>query len=149
MALQTIGYLFLSQITLTERYFGGLLIPMLLNGFGTGLAFTAINIAALTGTKRGEEGLASGLINTSRQIGGPIGLVVLLTIANFETPSQTGQLVAQSAAATAATMVTGFGYAFLAAALLTVMGIIFTALFIRVRQHHQVRVEAATVHELK
>jgi EmrB/QacA subfamily drug resistance transporter len=146
MALQTIGYLFLSQISITESYFGGLLIPMLLNGLGTGLGFTAINIVALTGTKRGEEGLASGLINTSRQIGGPIGLVVLLTIANFETPSQTGQLVAQSAAA-AATMITGFGYAFLAAALLTVMGIIFTALFIRVRQHNQVRVEAATIHE--
>jgi MFS family permease len=148
MALQTIGYLFLSQISLTESYFGGLLIPMLLNGFGTGLGFTAINIAALTGTKKGEEGLVSGLINTSRQIGGPIGLVVLLTIANFETPSQTGQMVAQSAAAAAA-MVTGFGYAFLAAALLTVMGIIFTALFIRVRQHHQVKVEPATIHELR
>jgi len=38
---------------------------------------TAINIAALTGTRRGEEGLASGLINTSRQIGGPIGLAEL------------------------------------------------------------------------
>jgi hypothetical protein len=47
-----------------------LLGPMLIIGFGTGLGFTAINIAALTGTKRGEEGLASGLINTSRQIGG-------------------------------------------------------------------------------
>ncbi len=62
LALQTIGYLFLSQISLTESYFGGLLGPMLLNGFGTGLGFTAINIAALTGTRRGEEGLASGLI---------------------------------------------------------------------------------------
>jgi MFS family permease len=137
MALQTIGYLFLSQISLTESYFGGLLIPMLLNGFGTGLGFTAINIAALTGTKRGEEGLASGLINTSRQIGGPIGLVVLLTVANFETPGQTGQLVVQSAAAAA--MVTGFGYAFLAAALLTAMGIIFTALFIQERQHPRLK----------
>jgi len=58
---------------------------MLLIGLGTGLGFTAINIAALTGTRRGEEGLASGLINTSRQIGGPIGLAVLLTVANFET----------------------------------------------------------------
>jgi hypothetical protein len=46
-------------------------------------------------------------------------------------------------------MVTGFGYAFLAAALLTVMGIVFTALFIRKRRHHQARIEAATVNELK
>ena len=92
MALQTIGYLFLSPISITESYFGGLLGPMLLIGLGTGFGFTAINIAGLTGTRRGEEGLASGLINTSRQIGGPIGLAVLLTVANFETPHLTGQV---------------------------------------------------------
>jgi EmrB/QacA subfamily drug resistance transporter len=118
MTLQTIGYVLLSQFFLTEGHFGGLLAPMLLIAFGTGLGFTAINIAALTGTRRGEEGLASGLINTSRQIGGPIGLAVLLTIANSEIPHLTGQVI-QSA------MVTSFGYAFLGAALLTGIGIIF------------------------
>jgi EmrB/QacA subfamily drug resistance transporter len=133
MTLQTIGYLLLSRISLTENYLG-LLGLMLLNGVGTGLGFTAINVAALTGTKRGEEGLASGLINTSRQIGGPIGLAILLTVANFETPGQTGQLVVQSA--TAAAIVTGFGYAFLAAALLTGIGIIFAAL-LKQQRHHQ------------
>jgi protein-S-isoprenylcysteine O-methyltransferase Ste14 len=61
----------------------------------------------------------------------PIGLAVLLTVANFETPSPTGQLV-QSAWA----MVTGFGYAFLAATLLTGIGIIFMALLIKER-HRQ------------
>jgi EmrB/QacA subfamily drug resistance transporter len=133
MTLQTIGYLLLSRISLTENYLG-LLGLMLLNGFGTGLGFTAINIAALTGTKRGEEGLASGLINTSRQIGGPIGLAILLTVANFETPGQTGQLVVHSA--TAAAIVTGFDYAFLAAALLTGIGIIFAAL-LKQQKHYQ------------
>ena len=133
MILQTICYLLLSRISLTENYLG-LLGPILLNGVGTGLGFTAINIAALTGTKRGEEGLASGLINTSRQIGGPIGLAILLTVANFETPGQTGQLVVQSA--TAAAIVTGFGYAFWAAALLTGIGIIFAAL-LKQQRHHQ------------
>jgi hypothetical protein len=133
MTLQTIGYLLLSRISLTENYLG-LLGLMLLNGVGTGLGFTVINIAALTGTKRGEEGLASGLINTSRQIGGPIGLAILLTVANFETPGQTGQLVVQSA--TAAAIVTGFGYAFLAAALLTGIGIIFAAL-LKQQRHYQ------------
>jgi len=66
---------------------------LLVIALGTGLGFTAINIAALMGTRRGEEGLASELINTSGQIGGPIGLAVLLTIANFETPHLTGQVV--------------------------------------------------------
>ncbi|MGC2682952.1 MAG: MFS transporter [Candidatus Nitrosopolaris sp.] len=142
MALQTIAYLLLSQISLTESYFG-LLGPMLVIAFGTGLGFTAINIAALTGTRRGQEGLASGLINTSRQIGGPIGLAVLLTVANFETPHLTDQVV-QSAMA----MVTGFGYAFLGAALLTGIGIIFTALF-KQQRHSQAGVlgTAVTVHQ--
>jgi sugar phosphate permease len=112
---------------------------MLLIGVGYGLGITAINIAALTGTRRGEEGLASGLINTSRQIGGPIGLAVLLTIANFETPHQTGQVV-QSAMA----MVTGFGYALLGAALLTGIGIIFVAL-LKQERHRQARVVAGTI----
>ncbi|HXX95685.1 MAG TPA: hypothetical protein VEL11_01030 [Candidatus Bathyarchaeia archaeon] len=133
MTLQTIGYLLLSRISLTESYFGGLLRPMLVIAFGTGLGFTAINIAALTGTKRGEEGLASGLINASRQIGGPIGLAILLTVANIETPHSTGQLVQSPVA-----MVTGFGYAFLGAALLTGIGIIFAAL-LRQERHHQAR----------
>jgi len=141
MVLQTIGYLLLSSISIKESYVG-LLGPMLLNGLGTGLGFTAINIAALTGTRKGEEGLASGLINTSRQIGGPIGLAVLLTAANIETPHPTGQLVVQSAVA----MVRGFGYAFLAAALLAGIGIIFTILFIQERHRQAGAVEAA-VHQ--
>jgi EmrB/QacA subfamily drug resistance transporter len=123
MALQTVGYLFLSRISITESYFSILLAPMFLIGFGTGFGFTAINIAGLQGTRKGEEGLASGLINTSRQIGGPIGLAVLLTVANFATPYPTGQLI-QSAVV----MVIGFGHAFLAAALLTGIGIIFAFL---------------------
>lgn len=70
MALQTVAYLLLSPISITGSYFGGLLGPMLLVGIGVGLGFTASNIATLAGTRRGEEGLASGLFNISRQIGG-------------------------------------------------------------------------------
>ncbi len=70
------------------------------------------------------------------QIGGPIGLAVLLIVVNFESSAATGQLPLQSAS----TMVPGFGYAFLAAALLTVIGIIFTALLIHERQHSPPRV---------
>ena len=143
LALQTMAYLFLSRISVTESYFNGLLVPMLLIGIGTGLSFTAINIAALTGTRKGEEGLASGLINTSRQIGGPIGLAVLLTVANFVTPGQISKVVEHSTAASAA-IVTGFGYAFLGAALLTVLGIILTTL-LNHKKHHQPRVVGTTV----
>ncbi|MBV9177502.1 MAG: MFS transporter, partial [Nitrososphaeraceae archaeon] len=143
MSLQTVAYLLLSSISITERYFGGLFGPMLLIGVGVGLGFTAVNIAALTGTRRGEEGLASGLINTSRQIGGPIGLAVLLTVANFETPHLAGQLADQSSASV---MGTGFGYAFLAAVLITIIGIIFTAL-LKQERHRQAEGTTATAHQ--
>ena len=136
MVLQTIGYIFLSQISVVESYFSILLESMLLIGFGTGFGFTAINIAGLQGTKKGEEGLASGLINTSRQIGGPIGLAVLLTVANLATPNQTGHF-----ANLAVTMVTGFGYAFLAAAMLTGIGIAF-AVSLKQKKHPKDKTEA-------
>jgi predicted MFS family arabinose efflux permease len=143
MALQTIAYLSLSLIIITESYIGVLLGPMLLIGVGIGLGTNAINIAALTGTRRGEEGLASGLINTSRQIGGSIGLAVLLTVANFETSVGTGRLAVHSASA----MVLGFGYAFLGAALLTVIGFIFTALLIHERRSPARAVAVTTLHQ--
>jgi hypothetical protein len=126
MVMQTIGYLFLSGISITENYFGGLLVPMLLVGIGTGFGFTAINIAALAGTRNGEEGLASGLINTSRQIGGPVGLAILLTVANLGTVHISDNPVLQQQSKAA--MVIGFGYAFFAAALLAGTGIIFAGL---------------------
>ncbi len=141
MALQVIGYLFLSQISLAESYIEGLLEPMLIIGLGNGLSFTAINIAALTGTRKGEEGISSGFINTSRQIDGPIGLAVLLTVANSETHGSAGQMV-QSAVA----MVTGFDYTFLAAALLSGIGIIFAALLKQKRPHQEGAV-ATKVHQ--
>ncbi len=125
MALQTIGYILLSRISITESYVGGLVGPMLLIGLGAGFGFTAINIAGLMGTRKGEEGLASGLINTSRQIGGPIGLALLLTVANFTAPSYSSSHILQSENAA---MVAGFGYAFLAAAMLAGIGIIFAVL---------------------
>jgi MFS family permease len=145
LALQTMAYLLLSSISITESYIGGLLGPMLLIGVGTGLGTTAINIAALAGTRRGEEGLASGLINTSRQIGGPVGLAVLLTVANFVISAPIGRLAAVHSPSE---MVPGFSYAFLAAALLTVIGIIFTALLIHERRHSPARaVAVATLHQ--
>jgi MFS family permease len=137
MILQTIGYLLLSNISIAQNYFEGLLEPMLLIGFGTGFGFTAINIAGLQGTKKGEEGLASGLINTSRQIGGPIGLALLLTVANLTIPHSTDQLTHPIAA-----MVKGFGYAFLAAAILTGIGVGFAA-SLKHKKHPQVKAACA------
>ena|SRR5215813_8987231 len=88
---------------------------MLVIAFATG---TANNKAALTGTKRGEEGLVLGLIDTSRQIGGPIALTILWTIANFAPSNRSVDTISSD---------NGNGRVGLGAALLTGIGIIFAA----------------------
>ncbi len=86
---------------------------MILWSLGASIGFPAINVAAIAGTKHGEEGLASGLITTSTRLGFPLGLAVLLTIAAATDP-----------APDAAGVVTGFRYAIAAAALLGVLGVL-------------------------
>jgi predicted MFS family arabinose efflux permease len=68
-------------------YLGDILFPSLLAAFGLGFAFVPVTIAAVTGTKPNEAGLASGLINTAQQVGGALGLAVLVAVANGRTDS--------------------------------------------------------------
>lgn len=124
MILEALGYMLLTQISVSENYLTQLLGPMIILASGTGLAFTAINLAALSDTRRGEEGLASGLINTSRQIGGPIGLAILITVASFWTHDPAGSLLQAQA------LVSGFAHAFIATSVLASAGALL-ALFIK------------------
>jgi EmrB/QacA subfamily drug resistance transporter len=66
-------------------YAANLLGPSLLAAVGLGLAFVPVTIAAMTGTRPHEAGLASGLVNTAQQVGGALGLALLATIANSRT----------------------------------------------------------------
>ena len=59
--------------------------PSILAAIGLGLSFVPVTIAAVTGTRPQEAGLASGLVNTAQQIGGALGLAILATIANSRT----------------------------------------------------------------
>ncbi|HVB12522.1 MAG TPA: MFS transporter, partial [Nitrososphaerales archaeon] len=120
MILLAFGFILLSRITLTTPYFSYLLPSMLVASLGAAFAFTAFNIAALSGARQGEEGLASGLVNTSTQVGGPVGLAIAVTIASAVAAS----IVAQTQLA--ATVV-GFGYAFLGDAVIAGIGIAFAA----------------------
>lgn len=94
-----------------------LLGPTLLIGIGLGGAFVATTQLAVEGVKGGEAGLAGGLINTSQQIGGAVGLAVLGTIAGLRTATL------EADGATAADALTGgFAWLFLGAAALAVVG---------------------------
>jgi EmrB/QacA subfamily drug resistance transporter len=118
-ALIAVGCAMLTQISVTGNYYD-ILPGMILWSVGASIGLPALSIAAIAGTKRGEEGLASGLISTSQRIGQPLGLSILLTIASLTDP--------QTSASVAAGVVTGFQYAFLVAA---VVG--FAAILIAVR----------------
>lgn len=117
--LSLVGYLLATQVSAAGNYATVVLPATLVFGFGLGLAFPAYSIAALRGAKRGEEGLASGVINTSRQLGGPLGVASLLTVATLLDPAGSGpQLYAG--------LVTGMRFAFLAAALLAVIAVLLS-----------------------
>ncbi len=73
--------LWLSHLTSHSTYFGGLFAPLVLAGAGFGLTFVPMTIAATVGVPHSEAGLASGLINMSRQFGGALGLAAVATIA--------------------------------------------------------------------
>lgn len=122
-SLSFAGYLMLTQISAAGSYFTVVLPATVIVALGLGLAFPAYSIAALMGAKRGEEGLASGLINTSRQMGGPIGIAALSTVATLLDPASTGlQLYAG--------VVTGLDFAFVAAG---VLGAVAVALSYSIR----------------
>jgi MFS family permease len=73
--------LFYTRLPVAGSYFGDLFLPLVLAGIGLGFTFVPMSIAALMGVTPRDAGLASGLINTSPQIGGAIGLAVASTLA--------------------------------------------------------------------
>jgi EmrB/QacA subfamily drug resistance transporter len=81
MALITGGMLWYSQIPVHGHYASDLLPGYLMVGIGMAFAFIPVSIAALAGVEAREAGLASGLLNTSQQIGGAIGVAVAATVA--------------------------------------------------------------------
>ncbi|HEX2292263.1 MAG TPA: DHA2 family efflux MFS transporter permease subunit, partial [Gaiellaceae bacterium] len=85
MTLLTIGLLYFTQVSVGGSYAGDLLPGFLVIAAGLGFSFVPISIAALAGVKPSEAGLASGLFNTSQQIGGALGIAALSAIATSTT----------------------------------------------------------------
>ncbi len=70
-----------TQLPVDGHYFWDLFPGLLISGVGLALSFVPVTIAGLTGVRRADAGIASGLINTSRQVGGAVGLAAVTTIA--------------------------------------------------------------------
>ena len=100
MVLLTLGLLFFTRVSPHGSYLGDLAPGFILAGVGLGFAFIPVTIAALMGISDDESGLASGLINTSQQIGGAFGVALLTTVFTSRTADQIQAGVAQDVAYT-------------------------------------------------
>ena len=78
--LAVVGLAWVSQISATSGYLDGILGPMLIFGLGMGLLFVPLTIVAVSGVDRHESGAASSLLNVMQQVGGSLGLSILVTV---------------------------------------------------------------------
>jgi EmrB/QacA subfamily drug resistance transporter len=88
MTLIGAGVLWATQVPVHGQFVGNLLGPFMVAGAGTAFAFIPISIAALAGVSEHQAGLASGLLNTSQQLGGAIGIAIASSVAASHTQAQ-------------------------------------------------------------
>jgi predicted MFS family arabinose efflux permease len=124
MAFVAAGLAWFSQISVDGSYVGDVLFPSLLAAVGLGFSFVPTTIAAVSGVEDREAGLASGLINTSQQVGGALGLAVLSSVA-FSTIN--------AAETDPAVLTDGYADAFLVGAGIALLGVVAALTLVRGR----------------
>jgi EmrB/QacA subfamily drug resistance transporter len=140
MALLLAGLVYFSQVSVNGSYATDLLPGFLIIGVGMGFSFVPISIAALAGVEGPEAGLASGLINTSQQIGGALGLALLTTVATTRSTDLLESGTSQPEALTS-----GFSLAFWVAAGFALVSLVTTILVLRQKDIPAVGTEPAAV----
>jgi EmrB/QacA subfamily drug resistance transporter len=126
MAMMTAGLVYFTQVSAGGSYWADLFPGFLIIGIGIPFAFIPITIAAVAGTMPAEAGLASGLVNTTQQIGGALGIAVLSTVANSTTRSDS-----KSGVAIANALTHGFQNAFWVGVGVAAVGVAVAVLFVR------------------
>ena len=128
LALVGGGLVYFAQISASGSYFSDLFPGFIILGIGLGFSFVPISIAALAGVTGRDAGLASGLINTSQQIGGALGLAILTTVST----THTGSLLKHGTPKLEA-ITSGFSLAFWVGAGLAASSIVTTLVVLRRR----------------
>jgi EmrB/QacA subfamily drug resistance transporter len=113
------GLLFFARTPTDATYVVDILPSMILMGFGTGLAFPSLMTLAMSGATEEDAGLASGLVNTSVQVGGAIGLAVLATLATERTDA-----LVRNGEPAASALNSGYHLAYLVGAALVLVAIV-------------------------
>jgi EmrB/QacA subfamily drug resistance transporter len=142
LLVATGGFILLTLITGHGDYASHVLPAMIVLGVGLGMSFVPITIAATNGVASGDSGLASGLLNTTQQVGGSLGLAVLSSVSTSRT---TSALDGGSALPVALTH--GFKGAFMVAAVLCAIGVVLAIALLpgRRRERKDQEVEAITI----
>ena len=127
--VSTSGMLLLTQLAASSSYIS-LLAPLVLFGGGNGLAFVPLTSTALSGVRPDEAGAASGLVNVMQQLGGALGLAVLVSV--FGTAARGAAM--QSVIAAQRAFVLGADHAFIAATVFVSATVVVLVVAIRGRR---------------
>jgi Na+/melibiose symporter-like transporter len=123
------GLFWFAQVSATGSFVSDILGPSVVTGFGAAFAFVAVTIAATTGVSHERAGLASGLVNTSQQIGGALGLAVLIAISTARTDAVN--------AAPPVALTEGYQAGFLGGAGLALLGALLTFVLLSGRESRE------------
>jgi EmrB/QacA subfamily drug resistance transporter len=139
VTLMGLGNLWFTQVSADGSYFVDLLPGFFAIGVGLGFSFVPMSIAALAGVEPQEAGLASGLFNTSQQIGGALGVALFSTVAT----NRTSDLIAEGESQAAA-LTSGFTLAFWVAVGFAVLALIATLTMIHREELGEMAAETAS-----
>jgi EmrB/QacA subfamily drug resistance transporter len=134
--LSAIGLMLLTLLPVHGSYLANVLPSIVLSSLGMGAVFMPLTLIATTGLKDEDQGLASGIFNTSQQIGGALGLAVLSTLATSRTASAGGS--------PAHALVVGFHWAFGAGAVVMVAALLVMVALLRRRHVARIEEQAAS-----
>jgi EmrB/QacA subfamily drug resistance transporter len=126
LSILTGGLVYFTQVSVDGSYVTDLLPGFLLIAVGLGFSFVSISIAALAGVSHADAGLASGLFNTSQQVGGALGVAVLSTVATARTDDATA-----AGSALPFALTDGFQAAFIGGAAIAFAGVVVSLLLVR------------------
>lgn len=132
MLVAAAGLAVLAATTKVGGHYPGIVGGLFPMSIGMGLTFVSLTLVATTNVGEADAGLASGIFNTSQQIGGALGLAVLSSIATSRTSSFLGGIAGKpSLLQNQEALVSGFQTAFIVAAALVAVGTLATALLLR------------------